>query len=173
MPGYVIVFSLKVEPLFCAWIKDHIPDWDRCVVVSPDEGGVKRSVSVANDLNLDFALIHNRNKPASSGAAAGSKAKKKKKHSSGVPATEEEAAEQEAQGTMVPKPIRKNHPLIISGIDCRHNEKTGKISCLSGSVEGRSVILIDDMVDTGRTIKHAAEVLAREGACELYVLGNR
>lgn len=31
-------------------------------MVSPDEGGTKRSVQVANDLQLDFALIHNRNK---------------------------------------------------------------------------------------------------------------
>lgn len=37
-----------------------MPDWEECVVVSPDEGGTKRSVSVANDLQLDFALIHNR-----------------------------------------------------------------------------------------------------------------
>jgi phosphoribosylpyrophosphate synthetase len=37
--------------------------WEECIVVSPDEGGVKKSVLVANDLNLDFALIHNRNKP--------------------------------------------------------------------------------------------------------------
>ncbi len=57
------VDSLKVEPFFCEWIKKNIPHWEECIVVSPDEGGVKRSVSVANDLNLDFALIHNRNKP--------------------------------------------------------------------------------------------------------------
>lgn len=37
-----------------------IPNWEHCVVVSPDEGAVKKSVTVANDLNLDFALIHNR-----------------------------------------------------------------------------------------------------------------
>ena len=53
----------QVEPLFCDWIKHNISDWEDCVVVSPDEGGVKKSVSVANDLRLDFALIHNRNKP--------------------------------------------------------------------------------------------------------------
>ncbi len=29
-------------------------------MVSPDEGGVKRAVSLANDLGLDFAMIHNR-----------------------------------------------------------------------------------------------------------------
>ena len=48
--------------MFCEWIKRNVPNWEDCVVVSPDEGGTKRSVSIANDLQLDFALIHNRNK---------------------------------------------------------------------------------------------------------------
>ena len=51
-----------MEPFFCEWIKKNIPEWQDCIVVSPDEGAVKRAVSVANDLSLDFALIHNRNK---------------------------------------------------------------------------------------------------------------
>ena len=29
-------------------------------MVSPDEGGAKRSVRMANDLGLEFAMIHNR-----------------------------------------------------------------------------------------------------------------
>ena len=31
-------------------------------MVSPDEGGAKRSVMLANDLGLEFAMIHNRHK---------------------------------------------------------------------------------------------------------------
>ena len=54
--------NLQVEPFFCEWIKKNIPSWQDCIVVSPDEGAVKRAVSVANDLALDFALIHNRNR---------------------------------------------------------------------------------------------------------------
>ena len=50
----------QVEPLFCEWIRKNIKDWQDCVVVAPDEGSVKRCTSVANDLNLDFALITNR-----------------------------------------------------------------------------------------------------------------
>ena len=50
----------KVEPLFCNWIKHHIPNWQDCIVVSPDEGGAKRSVMMANNLGLEFAMIHNR-----------------------------------------------------------------------------------------------------------------
>ena len=54
------MFLTKVEPLFCNWIKHHIPHWQDCIVVSPDEGGAKRSVRMANDLGLEFAMIHNR-----------------------------------------------------------------------------------------------------------------
>lgn len=32
------------------------------MVVSPDEGGAKRSVMIANSLGLEFAMIHNRHK---------------------------------------------------------------------------------------------------------------
>ena len=54
------IFFFQVEPLFCEWIRKNIKDWQECVVVAPDEGSVKRCTSVANDLNLDFALITNR-----------------------------------------------------------------------------------------------------------------
>ena len=64
----------QVEPLFCEWIKHNVPQWEDAVVVSPDEGAVKKSVSVANDLNLDFALIHNRCKPTGVPRVAGGRA---------------------------------------------------------------------------------------------------
>ncbi len=54
------VDALKVNPLFCEWIRHHVPDWGDCVVLSPDEGGTQKSASVAADLGLDFALIHTR-----------------------------------------------------------------------------------------------------------------
>ncbi len=46
--------------MFCEWIKHHVPNWEDCVVLSPDEGGAQKSASVAADLGLDFALIHTR-----------------------------------------------------------------------------------------------------------------
>lgn len=38
-----------------------------------------------------------------------------------------------------------------------------------GDVEGRNVILIDDLIDTGGTIVNAAEALVRNGARDVYV----
>lgn len=37
-----------------------------------------------------------------------------------------------------------------------------------GSVEGKTCILIDDMIDTAGTICHAADALAEAGAVEVY-----
>ena len=55
-------FFLQVHALFCEWIKKNIENWSECVIVAPDEGGCKRCTTIANALNLDFALINNRNK---------------------------------------------------------------------------------------------------------------
>jgi phosphoribosylpyrophosphate synthetase len=52
----------QVEPLFCTWIKQHVRGWRNCIVVAPDEGSAKRSVMIANSLELEFAMIHNRHK---------------------------------------------------------------------------------------------------------------
>ena len=43
--------------MFCSWITHHVPNWQDCIVVSPDEGGAKRSVMIANDLGLEFAMV--------------------------------------------------------------------------------------------------------------------
>ena len=41
-----------------------IPNWQQSVVVSPDAGGAKRVTSIADRLNVDFALIHKERKRA-------------------------------------------------------------------------------------------------------------
>lgn len=37
---------------------DNIDDWKNAIIVSPDAGGAKRVTSIADRLNVDFALIH-------------------------------------------------------------------------------------------------------------------
>lgn len=66
------VDNLYSEPAVLQWIKENIPEWKNCIVVSPDAGGAKRVTSIADKLNIDFALIHkgclagdtNRRKPS-------------------------------------------------------------------------------------------------------------
>lgn len=38
------VDNLFSEPVIMKWIKENIPEWKECVVVSPDAGGAKRCV---------------------------------------------------------------------------------------------------------------------------------
>jgi len=58
------VDNLYAEPAVLKWIKDNIPDYHNCVIVSPDAGGAKRVTSIADRLNVEFALIHKERKKA-------------------------------------------------------------------------------------------------------------
>ena len=42
---------------------------------------------------------------------------------------------------------------------------TSEVMNIIGKVEGKTCILIDDMIDTAGTICHAADALAEAGAC--------
>ncbi|CAG8602203.1 6446_t:CDS:2 [Diversispora eburnea] len=60
----VPVDNLYCEPSMLKYIKTEIPDWKNAMIVSPDAGGAKRATSIADRLNLDFALIHKERKKA-------------------------------------------------------------------------------------------------------------
>ncbi|OCF31553.1 ribose-phosphate pyrophosphokinase [Kwoniella heveanensis CBS 569] len=54
---------LYAEPSMIQYMRDHI-DVQNCVIVSPDAGGAKRATSIADRLNVDFALFHKERKKA-------------------------------------------------------------------------------------------------------------
>uniref|UniRef100_A0A914CKV9 ribose-phosphate diphosphokinase n=1 Tax=Acrobeloides nanus TaxID=290746 RepID=A0A914CKV9_9BILA len=58
------VDNLYAEPAILKYIKESIADWRQSVIVSPDAGGAKRVTSIADRLNVDFALIHKERKRA-------------------------------------------------------------------------------------------------------------
>lgn len=58
------VDNLYAEPSVRQWIQRNIPEWKNSVIVSPDAGGAKRVTSIADKLNVDFALIHKERKVA-------------------------------------------------------------------------------------------------------------
>uniref|UniRef100_A0A9J2PB37 Ribose-phosphate pyrophosphokinase n=1 Tax=Ascaris lumbricoides TaxID=6252 RepID=A0A9J2PB37_ASCLU len=58
------VDNLYAEPAILKYIKESIPNWQKAVIVSPDAGGAKRVTSIADRLNVDFALIHKERKRA-------------------------------------------------------------------------------------------------------------
>ena len=51
------VDNLYAEPSTLRWIRENLTVKD-CVIVSPDAGGAKRATSIADGLDLGFALIH-------------------------------------------------------------------------------------------------------------------
>jgi ribose-phosphate pyrophosphokinase len=53
----VPVDNLYAEPSTLRWIRENL-DVKNCVIVSPDAGGAKRATSIADRLDLGFALIH-------------------------------------------------------------------------------------------------------------------
>lgn len=58
------VDNLYAEPAVLKWIKENISEWRNSIIVSPDAGGAKRVTSIADKLNVDFALIHKERKKA-------------------------------------------------------------------------------------------------------------
>ncbi|XP_078041010.1 phosphoribosyl pyrophosphate synthetase isoform X1 [Augochlora pura] len=58
------VDNLFAEPAVLKWIKENIVQWRNSIIVSPDAGGAKRVTSIADRLNVEFALIHKERKKA-------------------------------------------------------------------------------------------------------------
>ncbi|KAI9266427.1 phosphoribosyltransferase-like protein [Phascolomyces articulosus] len=52
------VDNLVSLPLMIKYIRHDIPNYQDCVIVSPDAGGAKRATSIAEKLRMDFALVH-------------------------------------------------------------------------------------------------------------------
>jgi ribose-phosphate pyrophosphokinase len=50
--------NLYSRPLLKRYIQQNIPGYKEAVIVSPDAGGAKRAIAIADSLGLEFALIH-------------------------------------------------------------------------------------------------------------------
>jgi ribose-phosphate pyrophosphokinase len=62
-PQYQGFFDIPVDNLYGKallkrYIQTKIPEFRDAVIVSPDAGGAKRATAIADELNVDFALIH-------------------------------------------------------------------------------------------------------------------
>jgi ribose-phosphate pyrophosphokinase len=62
-PQYQGFFDIPMDnlygrPLLKRYIQQNIPDYKDAVIVSPDAGGAKRATAIADNLGMDFALIH-------------------------------------------------------------------------------------------------------------------
>ncbi|KAH8596893.1 phosphoribosyltransferase-like protein [Bisporella sp. PMI_857] len=67
-PQYQGFFDIPVDNLYGKfllkrYILSNIPDFRSAIIVSPDAGGAKRATAIADDLNMEFALIHKERRP--------------------------------------------------------------------------------------------------------------
>lgn len=138
------VDNLFSEPSMVRYIKQEIPGWRNAIIVSPDAGGAKRATALADQLNLDFALINRKRKRDLSNTSVPT-----------VPPTPTGSDSGSHNGDVV---------------DDEHDHQHDVMELLVGDVRGRVAILIDDMIDTGHTVRLASQVLTQHGATEVYAV---
>ena len=110
-PAYQFIKYLLKE------VKDLRIDSDHMMVISPDEGGMKRTVYFANVLGLDMGMFYKRKDYSQS--------------------------------------IGGSHPVVAHEF-------------LGTSVEGKDVIIIDDMISSGDSMLDVAKELKRRKARRIY-----
>ncbi|KAJ5722510.1 hypothetical protein N7488_000545 [Penicillium malachiteum] len=67
-PQYQGYFDIPVDnlygrPLLKSYIQRNIPNYKQSVIVSPDAGGAKRATAIADQMGIEFALIHKERRP--------------------------------------------------------------------------------------------------------------
>ncbi|XP_006864615.1 PREDICTED: ribose-phosphate pyrophosphokinase 2-like [Chrysochloris asiatica] len=60
----ILVDNLYAELVVLQWIRENITEWRSHIIVSRDAAGTKRVISIADRLNVEFALIHKERKKA-------------------------------------------------------------------------------------------------------------
>ena len=60
----------------------------------------------------------------------------------------------------------------IAIIDYGEDEAGRSEGYIIGDVEGKKAILIDDILNTGRTFSEASKIVCREGAVEIYAVSS-
>lgn len=147
------VDNLVAEPSVARWIRASIRGWQEAIIVSPDAGGAKRASAVAEALGLDFALI-NRHKRREGDRMRAS-------------ASLGDGEVTPLSGSLIldhkPSPTGAALNAILDDSD-----DDGEEDILVGQVTGRTAILVDDMIITGRTLAMAVRTLKDAGAASVY-----
>lgn len=152
-------FDIPVDNLYCKpiaqnYIQYNIPNYQDAVIVSPDAGGAKRAASIADALELSFALIH-------------------KERRSQLPKGPPDASLTSGGGAVLsPKPLVStslNGPLSSQDMN-PSSSKYVQTTMLVGDVRNKICIIVDDLVDTSYTITRAAKLLKDQGATTVYAL---
>ncbi|QRW26833.1 eukaryotic translation initiation factor 2A [Rhizoctonia solani] len=148
------VDNLYTEPSVVRYIKLEIRGWQNSIVVSPDAGGAKRASAIADRLGTEFALIHRQKAGGETqNGATGSHL------ANGVNGFVNGLTNGAIEG------------VTVNGSSNGHvSDGSERMQLLVGDVKDKIAILVDDMIDTGRTVSLAARLLKEAGAKEIYVI---
>ena len=176
------VDNLTCEPSIARWIRHKVEDWRDAIIVSPDAGGAKRATSLADSLSIDFALIncsrHQRNRRAHSSTSDSADLCFAAQHhtsssevANGVHSLSESGEwfiTDEGGGRLRSGGARK----ASEGDDSATDDVDSKMELLVGNVTGKTAILVDDMIDTGRTLALASKTLEAAGAKRIFAIST-
>ncbi|KAF8967386.1 hypothetical protein BGZ46_000190 [Entomortierella lignicola] len=161
MQGFfnIPVDNLYAEPTVSKWIQENVEDWENGVVVSKNAGGAKRVTSLADRLNIDFALIHmDRSRK---GHAQGPD------HSLTKPENIYNRLEEEDDDddSMVD---------AETGNEIHRPEAADETSMMTlvGDVQDKVCFIVDDMIDGCHSFLEAADNLVGHGAKEVYIIAT-
>ncbi|KAK3805956.1 MAG: phosphoribosyltransferase-like protein [Linnemannia elongata] len=153
------VDNLYAEPTIGKWIQEHVDDWENGVVVSKNAGGAKRVTSLADRLNIDFALIHmDRTRKGHA---------QDPDHSLSKPENIYNRLEEEDDDddSMVD---------AETGHEVHRAEAADETSLMTlvGDVQDKVCFIVDDMIDGCHSFLEAADNLVSHGAKQVYIIAT-
>ncbi|GME74850.1 unnamed protein product [[Candida] boidinii] len=174
------VDNLYSKPLLQHYIVNCIPEYQDSVIVSPDSGGAKRAMALADALGVPIALIHKerRMKVTSTNMITSPSFLNNDNERIMLHHT---PSTQSLNNIPLLNPSPNNNGAGSntsaitstagnSNIPTTPHEKIVATTMLVGDVTDKVCILIDDLVDTGHTISRAAKLLKDQSASKVYVL---
>ncbi|KAG7700332.1 hypothetical protein KL930_001020 [Ogataea haglerorum] len=189
------VDNLYAGPTLAHWIRQNIEDYSEAVVVSKNPGGTKRVTALADQLKVNFAMIHTDRRRTRDGFMG--KKVRGKQPAATINTTENGEVEQEnviVSTDIQTARIVKGH--VVEDITAPHEEPqvqhtpdiandnsddddepefnaSEKLITLVGNVQNRPAIIVDDMIDKHTSFIAAAEHLRMNcGAKQCYVVAT-
>lgn len=176
------VDNLTCEPSIARWIRHKIDDWRDSIIVSPDAGGAKRATSLADGLGIDFALINcSRHRQKNRTRSVTGDSAEMSVMAQNLQLTREIANGVHSLGESGDWFITSEEGGRVrsGGMGKRPNTEAddkddddAKMELLVGNVTGKTAILVDDMVDTGRTLALASKTLEAAGAKRVFAIAT-
>lgn len=193
------VDNLYAGPTLAKWIKENIPDHKDAVVVSKNPGGTKRVTALADQLKINFAMIHTDRRRTVDGYNGLMRHKNCSMASTADNLTENNIASTDIQTarivkghvidddvTPVSNSIANTKPSLHhkeSELNFENNNSDDedepefnaqeKLITLVGNVQNRPAIIVDDMIEKHTSFIAAAEHLRMNcGAKSCYIVAT-